>query len=97
MANKEEQSRRRLQPCKTGKASENHKPFPLFVRGVRAQVKIESEAFRGLSLYIFAQLLNHIFNLKVQMNSYVEMIVIDAATEQEVYQCVQNVGGKKLL
>ncbi|QIC59927.1 type VI secretion system baseplate subunit TssF [Acinetobacter schindleri] len=74
-----------------------HKPFPLFVRGVRAQVKIESEAFRGSSLYIFVQLLSHILNLKVQMNSYVEMIVIDAATEQEVYQCVQNVGGKKLL
>ncbi|ATO20565.1 type VI secretion system baseplate subunit TssF [Acinetobacter sp. LoGeW2-3] len=75
----------------------DHKPFPLFVRGVRAQVKIDSEVFRGSSLVVFAQLLNHIFNLKVQMNSYVEMIVIDAATEQEVYQCVQNVGGKRLL
>lgn len=75
----------------------DHKPLPLFVRGVRAQVKIDREAFRGTSLYIFSQLLNHIFNLKVQMNSYVEMIVIDTRTEQEVYQCVQNVGGKRLL
>ena len=75
----------------------DHKPFPLFVRGVSAKVKMNNEAFRGSSLYVFVQLLNHIFNLKVQMNSYVEMVVIDAATEQEVYQCVQNVGGKKLL
>lgn len=75
----------------------DHKPFPLFVRGVRATVRMNNEVFHGSSLYVFAQLLNHIFNLKVQMNSYVEMIIIDAATEQEVYQCVQNVGGKKLL
>ncbi|MFV5490156.1 type VI secretion system baseplate subunit TssF [Acinetobacter sp. ASP199] len=75
----------------------DHKPFPLFVRGVRATVRMNNEVFHGSSLYVFAQLLNHIFNLKVQMNSYVEMIVIDAVTEQEVYQCVQNVGGKKLL
>ncbi|MDN5512534.1 MAG: hypothetical protein L0G64_09510, partial [Acinetobacter sp.] len=43
------------------------------------------------------QLLSHIFNLKVQMNSYVDLVICDSNTQQELYQCVQNVGGKKLL
>jgi type VI secretion system protein ImpG len=73
------------------------KPFPMFVRGVKVTVSINTQVFRGHSLYIFSQLLSHIFNLKVQMNSYVDVLITDSATGQEVYQCVQNVGGKKLL
>ncbi|WP_216934125.1 MULTISPECIES: type VI secretion system baseplate subunit TssF [unclassified Acinetobacter] len=74
-----------------------HKPFPLFVRGVKVEIQIDTEIFRGASLYIFVQILNHIFNLKVQMNSYVDMHVIDSKSKQELYQCIQNVGGKRLL
>jgi len=73
------------------------KPFPLFVRGVKVNLAIDSQVFRGHSLYVFSQLLSHVFNLKVQMNSYVDIIVSDANTQQELYQCVQNVGGKMLL
>ncbi|MGE8537659.1 MAG: type VI secretion system baseplate subunit TssF [Acinetobacter sp.] len=74
-----------------------HTPFPLFVRGVKVDIQIDTEVFRGASLYIFVQILNHIFNLKVQMNSYVDMHVIDAKSKQELYQCVQQIGGKRLL
>ncbi len=73
------------------------KPFPLFVRGVKVNLTIDPQVFRGQSLYIFTQLLSHIFNLKVQMNSYVDLVVSDFSTQQELYQCVQNIGGKKLL
>ncbi|MEJ2899019.1 type VI secretion system baseplate subunit TssF [Acinetobacter sp. NS-4] len=72
-------------------------PFPLFVRGIKVNVVIDSQIFKGHSLYIFTQLLSHIFNLKVQMNSYVDLVICDSNTQQELYQCVQNVGGKKLL
>ena len=72
-------------------------PFPLFVRGIKVSLVIDSQIFKGHSLYIFSQLLSHIFNLKVQMNSYVDLVVSDSNTQQELYQCVQNVGGKKLL
>ncbi|MHA3115745.1 type VI secretion system baseplate subunit TssF [Acinetobacter sp. ANC 4635] len=73
------------------------KPFPMFVRGVKAQLSIDISVFRGHSLYLFSQLLSHIFNLKVQINSFVDVVVQDYATQQELYQCVQNVGGKTLL
>jgi type VI secretion system protein ImpG len=72
-------------------------PFPLFVRGIKVNLLIDSQIFKGHSLYIFTQLLSHIFNLKVQMNSYVDLVICDSNTQQELYQCVQNVGGKKLL
>ncbi|TSH74841.1 type VI secretion system baseplate subunit TssF [Acinetobacter sp. RF15A] len=75
----------------------SHQPFPLFIRGIKAEIQLDSQVFRGASVYIFAQILNHIFNLKVQMNSYVEMTVLDSESKQELYQCIQNVGGKKLL
>lgn len=73
------------------------RPYPLFVRGIKIKLGIQSEVFRGQSLYIFSQLLAHLFNLKVQMNSYVDLVVYDIQSQQELYQCVQNVGGRKLL
>ncbi|WP_353141158.1 type VI secretion system baseplate subunit TssF [Acinetobacter pragensis] len=72
-------------------------PFPLFVRGVKVRLGIHAEIFRGHSIYIFSQLLAQVFNLKVQMNSYVDVTVYDIQSQQELYQCMQNVGGKKLL
>ena len=73
------------------------KPFPLFIRGLKVNLEIDSKVFRGHSLYIFSQLLSHVFNLKVQMNSFVDVVISDAQSQQELYQCVQNVGGKILL
>lgn len=73
------------------------KPFPLFVRGLKVKLAIDSKVFRGHSLFIFSQLLAHVFNLKVHMNSFVDVVISDAYTQQELYQCVQNVGGKTLL
>ena len=73
------------------------KPFPMFIRGVKAVVKIDRSVFRGHSLYVFSQLLSQIFNLKVQMNSFVDVIIQNHFNQQELYQCVQNVGGKTLL
>jgi len=73
------------------------KPFPMFVRGVKVLMDVDVQVFRGHSLYIFSELISHIFNLKVQMNSFVDVFVRDLNTKQELYQCVQNVGGKKLL
>ena len=73
------------------------KPFPMFVRGVKVKIVIDAQVFRGHSLFIFSRLLSFIFNLKVQMNSFVDVVIVDVNSEQELYQCVQNVGGKKLL
>lgn len=73
------------------------KPFPMFIRGVQAELTVNKSVFRGHSLYIFSQLLSHIFNLKVQINSFVDVVVKDSLNQQEIYQCVQNVGGKTLL
>lgn len=75
----------------------NAKPFPMFIRGVKAELAVNKSVFRGHSLYIFSQLLSHIFNLKVQINSFVDVVVKDSLNQQEIYQCVQNVGGKTLL
>ncbi|MCH7307748.1 type VI secretion system baseplate subunit TssF [Acinetobacter sp. NIPH 1852] len=75
----------------------NAKPFPMFIRGVKVELGVNRSVFRGHSLYIFSQLLSHIFNLKVQINSFVDVVVKDSLNQQEIYQCVQNVGGKTLL
>ncbi|NWK75920.1 type VI secretion system baseplate subunit TssF [Acinetobacter sp. SwsAc6] len=75
----------------------NSKPFPLFVRGVKVKISLDLEVFRGFSAYIFSQLLSHVFNLRVNLNSFVDVEIFDVHTQQEIYQCVQNVGGKMLL
>ena len=73
------------------------KPFPMFIRGVKVSIKMDAQIFRGHSLYIFSQLLSHIFSLKVQLNSFVHLSILDSNTDQELYQCIQNIGGKKPL
>lgn len=75
----------------------NAKPFPMFVRGVKVKIAIDVKVFRGHSLYIFSRLLSYVFNLKVQMNSFVDLSIIDKNSEEELYQCLQNVGGRNLL
>ena len=65
------------------------KPFPMFIRGLKVLIHIDEQVFRGHSLYIFSQLLSHVFNLKVQMNSFVDVVIIDVNSQQELYQCVQ--------
>ncbi|MDO5542158.1 MAG: type VI secretion system baseplate subunit TssF [Acinetobacter sp.] len=75
----------------------NTQPFPMFVRGVKAELCIDPRVFHGHSLYIFSQLLSHLFNLKVQINSFVDVVIKDSQNQQEIYPCVQNVGGKTLL
>ncbi|MEC8567632.1 MAG: type VI secretion system baseplate subunit TssF, partial [Pseudomonadota bacterium] len=66
------------------------KPFPMFIRGVQAELTVNSSVFRGHSLYIFIQLLSHIFNLKVQINSFYDVLVKDSIHQHEMYKCVQN-------
>ncbi|SDC06834.1 type VI secretion system baseplate subunit TssF [Acinetobacter boissieri] len=73
------------------------KPFPMFVRGIQVKIGIDINVFRGHSLYIFSRLLSYVFNLKVQMNSFVDIAIVDLNSEEELYQCVQNVGGKNPL
>lgn len=73
------------------------KPFPMCVRGLKVNVSIDAQVFRGHSLYLFSQLLSHLFNLKVHINSFVDLYITDSVSLQELYQCVQNVGGKTLL
>lgn len=73
------------------------KPFPICVRGLRVKLHIDAQVFRGHSLYLFSQLLSHLFNLKVHINSFVDVLIMDSVSLQELYRCVQNVGGKTLL
>lgn len=72
-------------------------PYPLYVRGILATLKVDSTAFKGRSLYIFSHLIGRIFSLKVQVNSFVNLKVMDINTEQELYQCIQSNGYKEVL
>lgn len=72
-------------------------PFPMFVRGVKVHLSIDPLMLRGQSIYLFSQILSHIFNLKVQMNSFVDLSIYDSRQGEELYQCIQNVGGKNPL
>lgn len=72
-------------------------PFPMFARGIGVHISVNVQVFHGHSLYIFSQLLSHIFSLKVHLNSFVDLTIIDSIQQQEVYRCIQNIGGKTLL
>src|SRR5690606_39298245 len=58
------------------------KPFPLFVRGVKVNLSIDAQVFRGHSLYIFTQLLSHIFNRSEERRVGKECICDDEGTNK---------------
>lgn len=72
-------------------------PFPMFVRGLKVHLSIDPQMLHGQSVYLFSQILSHIFNLKVQINSFVDLSIYDYRQGEELYQCIQNVGGKNPL
>ncbi|TFW13303.1 type VI secretion system baseplate subunit TssF [Duganella callida] len=58
-----------------------------YLRGVEIHVSLDEDAYAGMSLHAFAQLLDHLFSLHVHLNSFTRLVVLSHASGKELLRC----------
>ena len=72
-------------------------PFPTLVRGTEVRVTVEEDNYIGTGLRLFAAVLDHFFGLYVHLNSFVQLSIVSARTQQVLFQCHPRNGDKPLV
>ncbi|MFT3721572.1 type VI secretion system baseplate subunit TssF [Pseudorhodoferax sp.] len=72
-------------------------PFPAFVRGLEVRLSVDEQHFAGIGLRLFAQVLDHFYGLYVHANSFVQLTVLSARTQEALIVCPRRSGAAPLL
>jgi type VI secretion system protein ImpG len=62
------------------------------VHGTELRLTVDEEAFAGSGLLLFAQVLDQFLALYVQVNSFIELVILSAQTEKELIRCKPRSG-----
>ncbi|CAB5279006.1 type VI secretion protein [Burkholderia multivorans] len=68
-----------------------------FVRGIEILVSIDESALRAIALNTFARILDRLFAPYAPTNSYVQLVIRSAQTDQELVRCEARPGTRALL
>jgi len=72
-------------------------PFVTFVRGTEIRLAVDEQHFVGSGLRLFAQVLDHFFGLYVHTNSFSQLKIVSARTQEELIVCPRRSGDSPLL
>ncbi|MBC7957453.1 MAG: type VI secretion system baseplate subunit TssF [Cytophagales bacterium] len=72
-------------------------PFASFVRGTEVRLMVDEDSYVGTGLSLFAALLDRFFGLYVHINSFSQLTVISARTQQTLFQCLPRNGAAQLI
>ncbi len=72
-------------------------PFPTFVRGMEVRLTVDESSFAGSGLRLFSQVLDHYFGLYVHVNSFTQLKLLSARTQEELFACPMRSGDSPLL
>lgn len=72
-------------------------PFASFVRGTEIQLTVDEAHFVGAGLRLFAQVMDHFFGLYVHANSFTELKIFSARTQEELIACPRRSGDSPLV
>ena len=67
-----------------------------YLRGVEVTVTLDEEAFAGGGLYLFAQMLDHLFGLHVHLNSFTRLVLVSSINGKELLRCLPRNGALSL-
>ncbi len=67
------------------------------VHGVEVRMTLDEEAFVGSGLHLFVQVIDHFLGLYVQINSFVELVVLSHKTGEELIRCTPRNGAINLV
>jgi type VI secretion system protein ImpG len=72
-------------------------PFATFVRGTQVRLTVDEDSFVGTGLGLLAAVLDHFFGLYVHINSFTQLTIVSARTQEEVLACPPRNGDKPLV
>jgi type VI secretion system protein ImpG len=72
-------------------------PFPTFVRGTEVHLRVDEASFVGTGLRLFVQVLDHFFGLYAHANSFTQLKVFAAHSNEELIACPRRSGSTALL
>lgn len=72
-------------------------PFATFVRGTQVRLTVDEDSFVGTGLGLAAAVMDHFFGLYVHVNSFTQLTIVSARTQEEVLTCPPRNGDKPLV
>jgi type VI secretion system protein ImpG len=72
-------------------------PYATFVRGTEVRLTVDEDSFVGTGLGLFAAVLDRFFSLYVHANSFVQLTLVSARTQEVVLTCPPRNGDLTLL
>ncbi len=72
-------------------------PFATFVRGTQVRLTVDEDSFVGTGLGLLAAVMDHFFGLYVHVNSFTQLTIVSARTQEEVLTCPPRNGDKPLV
>jgi type VI secretion system protein ImpG len=73
-----------------------HKRGSSLAHGTEVRLTIDEDAFVGAGLYLFAQVIDQFFALYVQMNSFIELVILSHQSGEELFRCKPRSGSMPL-
>lgn len=73
-----------------------HKRGSSLAHGTEVRLTIDEEAFVGAGLHLFVQVIEQFFALYVQMNSFIELVVLSHQSGEELFRCKPRSGSMSL-
>jgi type VI secretion system protein ImpG len=73
-----------------------HKRGSSLAHGTEVRLTIDEEAFVGAGLHLFVQVIDQFFALYVQMNSFIELVILSHQTGEELFRCKPRSGNMAL-
>lgn len=68
------------------------RPFASFVRGVEVRLTVDEDSFVGAGLDVFARVVDRFLGLYVQLNSFVQLVLVSVRTGEELVRCEPRSG-----
>jgi type VI secretion system protein ImpG len=73
-----------------------HRRGSSLAHGTEVRLTIDEEAFVGAGLHLFVQVIDQFFALYVQMNSFIELVILSHQSGEELFRCKPRSGSMTL-
>jgi len=73
-----------------------HKRGSSLAHGTEVRLTIDEEAFVGAGLHLFVQVIDQFFAQYVQMNSFIELVILSHQSGEELFRCTPRSGSMPL-
>lgn len=74
-----------------------HKRGSSLVHGTEIRLTLDEQAYAGAGLHLFAQVLEQFFALYVQLNSFIELVILSQQSGKELFRCKPRSGRMALV